>query len=347
MKKLGIITLFAGIVCIYSCDGIDSNSPFTEENFSSDIIQGVRKFSTVSDYELILKTHSLPEYPEFISMSKVISDPLISDSESARIWQEDEFLNDLSDAFLLEIIDSDGMIIIEDYLIKLDFNKRLAFVTDNLDRLVDFRNEVYDFNDVESYDFEQDVLGILFGEDESKTDQTEKDSKENARIAGDGCPGAYPPGSLFPPKIGSGCDSRKCQWTRIYSEAGWSYKAEAKHVYQAAAIYFRLKSEIAHFKNNESNSTGWSSEPIPGMTITHWGSYTPKNRSAVQLSSCYDLCEKCGPVIANTDKVQKIHWEEGRRLISFNLYGIYEVHLGGSHAQSGYPDVFQLYNIQE
>lgn len=82
------------------------------------------------------------------------------------------------------------------------------------------------------------------------------------------------------------------------------------------------------------------------MTITYWGSFKPKNRSTINISARYDECQGCGPVIGNTDKVQKIHHEAERRLTSYNLYGIFEVHLGGNHAQSGYPDVFQLHNIQ-
>lgn len=239
------------------------------------------------------------------------------------------------------------MVIIGDFLIKLDFFSKKAFVTKNLGRILNFKEEVYDFEDVSEYDFEDDVLEDLFRDTNSGIEDLNKEVTENARINGTGCPGTFPPGSSFPSSIGDNCDYRKCQWTSIYSEAGWSYKAEAKHVYQAAAIYFRLKSEIAHFKNNQSNSTGWSTEPSPGMTITYWGSYTPRNRSTVNISSCYDECQGCGPIIAYKDKVQKIHWESGRRLTSYNLSGIFEVHLGGNHAQSGYPDVFQLYKIQD
>lgn len=348
MKKLKIVLISFLLISVASCV---SNDDFAEvplfQRASTGVLEGIRKFPTVADYEEVLELKNLQEIPDFVSFADLVENPKNPESKIARIWQEDDFLRDFSDAYILEILDSNSMVIIEEYLIKLDFSIKKAFVTKNLDRILNFKETQYVFDDVSEYDFEDDVLEDLFGDTYSANEVSNEGGTVNARVNGTGCPGSFPAGSTFPSSIGDNCDSRKCQWTSIYSEGGWSYKAEAKHVYQAAAIYFRLKSEIAHFKNNESNSTGWSAEPSPGMTITYWGSYTPKNRSTVAISSCYDQCQGCGPIIANQDKVQKIHWEEGRRLTSYNLSGIFEVHLGGNHAQSGYPDVFQLYKIQD
>jgi hypothetical protein len=344
-SKLLITLTFVGLAGNYSCVGIDPTAPSLDKDGSLKLIQGVRNFSTVDDYESVLQNHKLEDLPGFVSYSMFIADPFYSNSESSRVVQENELLSDFSDAFILDILDSYGMVIIEDYLIKLDFKKRLVLATKNIERIKDFKKESYNYFDVKSYDFNEDVLGILYNEDNNL--HLEKNYNENARLMSNGCPGNYSVGSTPPPMIGDDCDSRKCQWTSIWREAGWIYKVEAKHVYQAAGIYFRLKSEMAHFKRNEQTSGFWSSEPNPGMTITYWGSYTPKNRSTVNLSSCYDQCQGCGPIIANTDKVQKIHWESGRSLTDYNLYGIYEAHLGGAHAPSGYPDAFQLFNIKK
>ncbi len=347
MKKLKIVLISFLFILVSACVSDDdvAEVPLFEGS-STELLEGVRKFPAFTDYEDVLELKNLQEIPDFVSFADLVNSPKNSKSEIARVWQEDDFLRDFSNAYVLKILDSNGMVIIGDFLIKLDFNSKKAFVTKNLGRISNFKEGQYDFKDVSEYDFEDDVLEDLFGDTYSGNEVRNKGGMEDARLNGTGCPGSFSPGSTFPSSIGDNCDSRKCQWTSIYSEAGWSYKAEAKHVYQAAAIYFRLKSEIAHFKNNQSNSTGWSTEPSPGMTITYWGSFKPKNRSTVNISSCYDQCQGCGPIIANRDKVQKIHWEAGRRLTSYNLYGIFEVHLGGNHAQSGYPDVFQLHNIQ-
>lgn len=270
-------------------------------------------------------------------------DQSVDGTASRRIIEDEDPRNEFSDTYLLDIIDSNGMVIIEDYLIKLDFKTKTAFVTNNLQRIDDFRAGSLDFNDVVTYGFEEDVLTILFGESGINADQRIKENIENSRIAS--CPGPYGVGSTFPPMSGTGCGSRFCEFSTYHIEAGFTYRADAKHVYQAAAVYFRMKSELAHFRNNNENSTGWVATPSPGMSITYWGNYTPKNRATVNLSSCHDGCQGCD--FLNGDKVQKIHWEAGRRLDSFTLYGIFEVHLGGNHAPSGYPDVIQLYNLQE
>lgn len=344
MKKIKICYCLLVVSLFYSC--VENDPAVSSTNLSLENVYGLREFPSVYEYEKALNLKELKELPGFVSLAEVVSNQKNTTSEAGRIWKEDEWLSEFTDAFLLEIIDSYGMVKIENYLIKLDFKKRRALVTKNMNRLISFRNELYEFDDVTAFGFEDDVLEILFGEYSGEAELPDEIEKDNARILGTGCPGNHAPGSSFPPMTGIDCDSRKCQWLRIYNEATWSYKAEAKHVYQAAAIYFRLKSEIAHFKNNPSNSFGWSSEPSPGMTITYWGSFKPKNRSTRNLSGCYDQCQGCGPVISNKDKVQKIHYEAGRRLTSYNLYGIFEVHLGGNHAPSGYPDSFQLHNIQ-
>jgi hypothetical protein len=146
------------------------------------------------------------------------------------------------------------MIMIDKYLIKLDFYSQTAHVTDNFEKRQAMIEEEYSDSDILAYSFEEELLEILFG---SMVDYENniKTIGESARILS--CPGSYSPGSTFPPMIfNSNCDSRKCEWVSIYPEAGWEYKAEAMHAYQAAAIYFRLKTEIAHFKRNTTTTGG-------------------------------------------------------------------------------------------
>ncbi|WP_139183563.1 hypothetical protein [Algoriphagus alkaliphilus] len=304
---------------------------------------GLLKFKTVLDYERALEIKE--NVQDFYSMASLLAESGVPGSEGYRVLEENGVLSDFQDSYLLELLDPNGMIMIDKYLIKLDFFSQTAYVTDNFEKRQAMIDEEYSDSDILTYSFEEELLEILFG---SVVDYENniKTFEERARILS--CPGSYPPGSTFPPMIfNSNCDSRKCEWVSIYPEAGWEYKAEAMHAYQAAAIYFRLKTEIAHFKRNTTTSGGWSSEPDPNMNIVYWGNFTPKNRSTVTLSGCYDSCQGCTPPPANREKVQKIHHEAGRRLTSYNLYGIFDVHLGGNHAASGYPEVFQLINIQE
>jgi len=276
-------------------------------------------------------------------LAGLLLDSETSSIERHRVLNESEVIFDFQDSYLLELLDTNSMIMIDKYLIKLDFSSQRAYVTDNFKK----RQSMIDgeYSEVLSFSFEDELLEILF-ESNVEYENKVKSIGESSRILS--CPGSYPPGSTFPPMIfNSSCDSRKCEWVSIHQEAGWEYKAEAMHAYQAAAIYFRLKTEIAHFKRNINTSSSWSSEPDPNMNIVYWGNFTPNNRSTVTLSGCYDSCQGCNPPPANRQKVQKIHHEAGRRLTSYNLYGIFDVQLGGNHAASGYPDVFQLINIQE
>lgn len=345
MKNIRIIFAFALLVGIYSCVGNESAIPSLADGKLYGVVKGVRKFQTVSDYEFAIHKKNLQNIDGFVSMGEVVRDQSIDRAASGRIIGNEDPRMEFADTYLLDIIDSNGMVIIEDYLIKLDFQSKVAFVTDNLHRIEDFRAGSLDFNDVVTYGFEEDLLTILFGDGGAAADKMIEENFENARIASLGCPGPYPVGSTFPPMTGDGCNSRFCEKIRYYTEGDFTYRADIKHVYQAAAVYFRMKSELAHFRNNNSNSTGWVATPSPGMSITYWGGYTPRNRPYQPLSGCWDQCQGCDTF--NEDKVQKIHWEAGRRLNSFTLYGIFEVNLGGNHAPSGFPDVIQLNNLQE
>lgn len=332
------------VIVANGCINEPENSGIPENELGQvKLDEGLLKFKTVLDYERALEAKDPVQ--DFYSMASLLSDSGVPDSERYRVLEENGVLADFQDSYLLQLLDSNGMIMIDEYLIKLDFSSEMAYVTEDLEKRQDLAEGEYSGSNIEAYSFDDDLLEILFGP-EVDVDLDAKDGVESARVLS--CPGSYPPGSTFPPMIyNPSCDSRKCEWVSIYQEGVWEYRAEAMHAYQAAAIYFRLKSELAHSKRNTSTSGGWSSEGDPNMNIVYWGNFTPKNRSTVTLSGCYSGCQGCSPPPANTEKVQKVHHEAGRRLTSYNLYGIFDVHLGGNHAASGYPDVFQLINIQE
>uniref|UniRef100_UPI00258DD364 hypothetical protein n=1 Tax=Algoriphagus sp. TaxID=1872435 RepID=UPI00258DD364 len=66
----------------------------------------------------------------------------------------------------------------------------------------------------------------------------------------------------------------------------------------------------------------------------------------VTLDACYTDCQGCGPQPANTEKVQKIHHESGRRLTQVNLNMIFRGRIGGSEAGiNAIPFEFRLIPI--
>jgi len=174
---------------------------------------------------------------------------------------------------------------------------------------------------------------------------------ENRRIME--CPGTLKPGLSLPYKPTPAPGDVNPYEYRVTSYTldtdpigGYIYRINAKHAYQAAAIYFRLKSELEHYKRTFDATSIFSADEDPFMSITFWGDFTPKNRSKVFLDNCWESCQGCSPQPANKQKVQKVHWEAGRRLNQVNLHGIYRGRLGGSSAGAdAIPYEFRLQPI--
>lgn len=344
LKNLASLTLAISIWT--SCQHVENNEvlPVVKDQEALRETEGTLEFASATDYYNFFENRENFEVPNFNSMAKTMKTSIDGASNYRVAFDGTALFDDLQDAMIMDLLDSDGMIIIEGYLIFLDFDNLVAAATKDHT----LRNEIlernYENEKISVFPFEEDIFDLLVGDSQEEMIVKSTETKENLRVLSN-CPGSYPPGSTFPPMLNNDCEWNNCSWTTQYNEAGWSYKAEAKHVYQSAAIYFRLKSEIAHFKRGPGGS--WNSEGNANLRITYWGEFTPKNRSTVYLSSCWDSCQGCSPAPANKDKVQKVHHEAGRKLTSYNLFGIYDVHLGGTHAFSGYSDVFQLKNIRK
>ncbi|EOZ97991.1 hypothetical protein A33Q_1498 [Indibacter alkaliphilus LW1] len=346
MKKL---KLLCGILflAIAGCQDIEEDNFLDLDLNPVSVVNETLKFQSVEDYESFLGSTEDFEIPEFSSFRMNIDWEFILNSEILRLSNSEYRIKEFEDSKLLDILDKDGFIIIGEYLIYLNFDEEKAYVTKNLTLKDQISQKELSNEEILIFDFDEDVLEILFEssynpiEVESSNGEVTAMDDPNARILAS-CPGLYPIGSPFPPMIGDGCDDRKCEWTTIYPEGDYTFKAEAMHAYQAAAIYFRLKSEVSQYRRLHQNP--YVAHGDSPMTITYWGTLTPRNRQTETRSGCWDSCQGCWPPPANTQKIQKVHYEAGRRLTQYNLYGIFDVFLGGGNYGSGYLDVFQLEN---
>ncbi|MCH7398753.1 hypothetical protein MM236_12180 [Belliella sp. DSM 107340] len=350
MKKSNILKFLIYPIIVIGCNSTLEEQTLVPIDSTFEMVGQTLKFSSLEDYENYFENSEKVDLPVFQSLKSVFnSNPSKSEYLGRLSKSGIENLEEFKDSKILELLDENGFVIIHDYLIQLDFENGEAYVTKDLSLREKILNRDFNNLDINKFSFEDDVLGILFGEDEVKNETNsyidELVVNENLRISSGGCPGSYPPGSSFPSMVGSGCDSKKCEFTSIWQEGNWEFKAEAKHVYQAAAVYFRLKTEVAQYRRSIGGGS-WSNYGSDNMKITYWGSFTPKNRSWRPLSGCYDECQGCWPPPANKQKVQRVYHEAGRRLTQYNLYGIIDVFLGGGNYGSGYHDTFQLFNIK-
>lgn len=338
-SKFGALVFATLLSVLLGCDApYDTEiTPSIDDNTNPiKLVGNTLKFATIKDYESIfenLGTISLPEFTSFKNYTEM-------DSYNLRFSDNGQsYLDELEGSIILELLDKDGMIIIEDNLIFLDFENKVTVLTKEHSLKESILKRNYNDTRITVFSFEDDVLEIIQTQPEHIESQSE-DIKQNLRVM-QNCPGTFPIGSTTPTMNGNGCDSRKCELEQIYNggPGGHDYRAKMKHVYQPVGIYFRLKSEL-EFHRRSHPSGSWSAYPT-SMNITYWGSYKPNNRSTENISGCQDGCQGCFPQPVNTLKVQKVHWESTRRLTQYNIYGIYEYftyNLG--------TDAVQLYNIQ-
>lgn len=258
--------------------------------------------------------------------------------ENFRIEEEEKTgLSEFMDTPLLKMLDKDGICAIGEYYIALDFDKEVAAVTTEFNKVNLLRIKEYDDNSIQLYSFEEELLHILFGNEgiaKYLTDLSEEFDEGNLRIQE--CPGTPRPGLSLPyrpvttnpnPTV-----SRQESWVRDEVIDSHQYRVKASHAYQAAAVYFRLKSELEHYSRVNDPSSIFTPLKDPFASITYWGDFTPRNRAKQFLDRCFDECQGCWPQPANTQKVQKIHWEAGRRLTQVNLHMIFRGRWGSSQA---------------
>jgi len=304
-------------------------------------------FSSADLYEEFLEDPAIFNLPSFKNFDEVLQEFKKSKNENLRIT-ENAFSNleEFSGTSLLKVLDKDGMVIIDKYLISLDFEKRIVGLTTDLNLKDEMAAKRFRNPKILAYGFETDVLFELglYSDGPSANKKSEEWIAGNSNLRMLTCPGTPKPGLslLFLPPTNNPnpVEDRQAVFESSAVEVPpYEYKIRAKHAYQAAAIYFRLKSELEHYRRMDDLSSPWGPHEDPFMSITYWGSFTPNNRSTINLDDCYNLCQGCWPTPVNIEKVQKIHHESGRRLTQVDLNGIYRGKLGND------PYEFRLYRI--
>jgi len=261
-------------------------------------------------------------------------------------------LTEFMDTPLLKILDQDGLVSIGEYFILLDFSEKVAAVTKEPSKVQLLKTRKYNDTSIQLYSFEDELLTILFGNFQGSSKLNEfQNGLPNSNMRIQSCSSGTPRPGLslsFRPETTNlnPTVDREADWVRDEVIGSRQYRIRAKHAYQAAAIYFRLKSELEHYSRVNDATSVFNPLKDPFASISYWGSFTPNNRSTITLDACHTECQGCTPQPANTDKVQKIHHESGRRLTQVNLNMIFRGRIGGSEAGiNAIPFEFRLIPI--
>lgn len=223
---------------------------------------------------------------------------------------------------LLEILDKDGFVILEDYLIFLNFNNRTAVVTKNLERKEDVLNGDILNEEIRLFSFDDDVIGLL----EQNSPSTLPKSQYNARITTVFNPLAY--------TVTAGCGWDKCDNSLDYGDVigvgnnggTFRYRLDAKHVYDAAAISFRLYSKGKHMRKPEDGSIIWTATPTTMYIFWDYEYLSKKSGSTLQKSISQ----------SNTvnNELEATYYSSGRGLEKFYLRSQFYGIPGGNHGYS-------------
>jgi len=333
--------------CQDASDGFDLNAIEPEVVKLKDGILHFPNDQIFENFMLGVKDYPLEGDESFVSLFSLAEG---ESGSNLRVSEEEQSaLADFLDTPLLKMLDQDGLVAIGEYFIVLDFEDRKAAVTKDESKVYLLRGNEYEDESIHVYSFDDELLSILL--DDNKATGHMEDSANplfhsNLRIqeCGTGTPKPglnlpYRPETTNPnPTV-----DRQEEWSRDEVIGNRQYRIRAKHAYQAAAVYFRLKSELEHYDRLNDGSSAFGPLEDPFASITYWGSFTPRNRSTVTLDGCYADCQGCGPQPAKTQKVQKIHHEAGRRLTQVNLNMIFRGRIGGAQAGSNaIPFEFRL-----
>ena len=332
LKKIGGLILPAAF--LWSCISEPTEDPLAiSQEMKVEVIGNTMAFADFESYEKAIRDPKEILSLDFQSFAKLTSTGI--PSSNAKILSDDESkaLEDYQGSLILNILDEDRMVIIEDKLFHLDFVNRFVAVTSNLSLRESLKNGSVESNEIFLFSFEDDVIGILDANENSSEGKIQNKS-ESFRIQS--CP--INSGPLVP-NTSSECSWDVCSWASEYSENNYLYRAEAKNAYQAAGIYFRLKTEIKHMRR-QLGTTSLFGDTTADLAFHYIGYFKSKKSGSVQRN--INLC-----MSGLNHRLDKIHYESSRGLDYFELGATFNVHLGGTHAISGYPDSFELRKIKK
>jgi hypothetical protein len=161
------------------------------------------------------------------------------ESPGARVLSDESIqsMKEFEGSLILDILDTEGMVIIDQKLFFLDFVNRVVAVTSNLDLRPELKNRDFENERIYLFSFKDDVIGLLEEGSKGTILSFDEYSKENLRL------------NAF--YVGSNCDWDECRYVNdTPGDQGIDYRVETKHVYQSSGIYFKLFSQAKHMKRN-------------------------------------------------------------------------------------------------
>lgn len=337
MKKFGGIFLLGATLSACISDQNEDFLELSQEN-GVEVRGRTLSFADFESYENAIQDPKEILSLDFQSIAKLTKTK--SASSNARILSDEESnaLEEFQGTVILEILDEEGMMIIGDKLFHLDFVNRLVAVTSNLSLRELLKDGSFESEEIYLFSFDDDVIGIL-EENENSLKTRNQNISDASRIQS--CPVRWGP---LVPNVSTDCAWNVCTWASEYTENNFLYRAEAKNTYQSAGVYFRLKTEIKHMRR-QIGTTSLFVDTSTDLAFNYVGYFKSKRNGSVQrnLNACMtnEKPEDFG------FRMDKVHYEDIRGLDYFDLQATFNVHLGGVHAFSGFPDSFELRKIKK
>lgn len=328
---LFISMTWGGLSCTTN---LEEEVPIGSLNPGVEIVNGTLKIDSFEHYENLITGKEKLEKLSFINFQDNFRE-LLNSGKNLRINQVGyEGITSWEGSPLLEILDKDGFVILEDYLIFLNFNNRSAVVTKNLElKDVILKGDISS-EEIRLFSFDDDVIGLL----EQNSQSTLPKTHYNARIATVFNPLAY--------TVTAGCTWSKCDNSQDYGDVigvgnyggTFRYRLDAKHVYDAAAISFRLYSKAKHMRKPEDGSLVWTATPTSIYIFWNYEYLSKKSGSTLQKSISQ----------SNTvnNELEATYYSSGRGLEKFYLQSQFYGVPGGNHGYS--PNgTFWQFNLKQ
>ncbi len=328
--------IWEGISCTTS---FDEEIPLELASSEVEVIQGTLKVNSFDKYEDLITGKEKLSFRDFNSFQKGL-DELKQSGDNLRISQEE--YNEITaweGSTLLELLDQDGFIILEDYLIYLNFNNRTAVVSTDLNLKDEILAGDISSESIRLFKFEDDVIGLL----EINSPSTVEKASYNARILNSFNPSAA--------TVSAGCRWDKCDNSQYfndpfngdilgiaYSGGSFRYRLDAKHVYDAAAISFRLFSKAKHMRKPEDGSVVWTATSTTLYLFWDYEFLSKKSGSTLQKSMSQ----------SNTlnNELEATFYSSSRGLEKFYLRSQFYGEPGGIHGYSP-SGAFWQFNLQQ
>lgn len=313
---------------------LEEEVPISSLNPGVEIVNGTLKVDSFDHYENLITGKEKLEKLSFINFQDNFRE-LLNSGKNLRINQLGfEGITSWEGSPLLEILDKDGFVILEDYLIYLNFNNRSAVVTKNLELKESILEGVISSEEIRLFSFDDDVIGLL----DQNSPSTLPKAQYNARILTIYDPLAY--------TVTAGCGWDKCDNSQDYGDiigssydgGTFRYRLDAKHVYDAAAISFRLYSKAKHMRKPEDGSLIWTATPTTMYIFWNYEYLSKKSGSTLQKSILQ----------SNTvnNELESTYYSSGRGLEKFYLRSQFYGQPGGNHGYSSSGTVWQ-FNLKQ